>query len=130
MHSFLNSNCFYKATPSLGYSSYLYFPQSFRTGCRRGRLPPCRSQEDVLLLPVLIASQKLLLFCMEQPHHIPLPKPRHGQYRHYPSVNKLQASRALSLTPLRISSLLSLHFMKRTIFQLVLQFTELTYKEN
>lgn len=30
------------------------------------------------------------------------------------------------LTPLSIVSLLSLHFMNRTTFQLVLQFTELT----
>ena len=34
-----------------------------------------------------------------------------------------------ALTPFRMSSLLSLHFMNRTIFQLVLQLTELTWKE-
>lgn len=34
------------------------------------------------------------------------------------------------LTPFSMSSLLSLHFMKRTIFQLVLQLTELTWGRN
>lgn len=38
--------------------------------------------------------------------------------------------RSTKLTPFRMSSLLSLHFMKRTIFQLVLQLTELTWKIN
>lgn len=35
---------------------------------------------------------------------------------------------APTLTPFSMSSLLSLHFMKSTIFQLVLQLTELTWE--
>lgn len=37
---------------------------------------------------------------------------------------------AIMLTPFRMTSLLSLHFIKRTIFQLVLQFTEFTWVGN
>lgn len=39
---------------------------------------------------------------------------------------KSRMPKSIQLTPFKMSSLLSLHFMKRTIFQLVLQLTELT----
>ena len=42
----------------------------------------------------------------------------------------LPSQSCIQLTPFNMSSLLSLHFMKRTIFQLVLQLTELTWKAN
>lgn len=64
--------------------------------------------------------------------------PRHPERRHTEEVRTVHLKRdvktsqvlpsqsRIQLTPFNMSSLLSLHFMKRTIFQLVLQLTELT----
>lgn len=68
--------------------------------------------------------------------------PRHPESRHTEGLRRVHFKRELKtshalpsqsciqLTPFNMSSLLSLHFMKRTIFQLVLQLTELTWKAN
>jgi hypothetical protein len=89
----------------------------------------------MLLLPVLIAGEKLLLLGMEEPHHITLYVNTRWKGRVWETgletkptcySEKRTVPRRVALTPLRISSLLSLHFMKSTIFQLVLQLTELT----
>lgn len=57
---------------------YLYFPQCFAAGGRSGRLSASGSKKNMLLLPVVVTSEKLLLLCMEQPHHITLQLNRGG----------------------------------------------------
>lgn len=116
---------------------YLHLPQGFGAGGGRGGLPAGGPQEDVLPLPVLVAGEELLLLGVEQPHHVPLSargvedsefsSGRHRCHR-CPRRPGRQPHPRSPLTPFRVSSLLSLHFMNRTIFQLVLQLTELTCK--
>lgn len=54
------------------YLFYLDLPQSLGAGGRGGSLPQRGPEKDVLLLLILIAGQKLLLFSMKQPHHVSL----------------------------------------------------------
>lgn len=68
------NNCSQPRQPQPGSSPHLHLPQGFGAGGRRGRLPARGPEEHVLLLPVLITRQELLLLCVEQPHHVPLPK--------------------------------------------------------
>lgn len=95
----------------------------------------------MLLLPVLVTREELLLLGVEEPHHVALEAGTRGTGAGGGGVEKgadpPRAGRPVSpgpgappLTPFNMSSLLSLHFMKRTIFQLVLQLTELTWERN
>lgn len=81
----------------------------------------------MLLLPVLVTGEELLLLGVEQPHHVPL-RVRGVETVSVHGDPPPPAPRPSPLTPFSVSSLLSLHFMNRTIFQLVLQLTELTCK--
>lgn len=55
-----------------GVGSDLHLPECVGAGGRGGRLAQRGSQEHLQLALVLIASEELLLLCVEQPHHVSL----------------------------------------------------------
>lgn len=58
---------------SIWVHAHLHLPQSFGARSGGGRLTQRGSEEDVLLLLVLVARQKLLLFGVKQPDDVSLP---------------------------------------------------------
>lgn len=116
--------------------AHLHFPQCLAASGGGGGLASCSPEKYILLLFEVVTCQELLLLCMEQPNNVTLATQTQTP------VSKMRAGEPSTLfvllcpihfnqlirvpTPLRIVSLLSLHFMNKTTFQLVLQFTEFT----